>query len=214
MKQGRFFCGLVAVRRRQEGRTARFCRMYGQSNSTQAGSRCGWLPLGLHGEQRRHMTHMCLLRLTLGSPCAASVVRSRSNGYEAMVAAAPATAPLVKDTQGLGPAAPPRAPNHASVRDPQWHLYRHMLTCTTATGCRVVCLGVFHTWALMGLHMQGTAWLSPTCKAPGCCCLLALLQRHKLHGCVWHRKQESGDGASPQTLQQSERPCPSHTYCC
>ena len=35
---------------------------------------------------------------TLGSPCAAKVVRRRSNGYEAIVAAAPAMAPLPKDT--------------------------------------------------------------------------------------------------------------------
>lgn len=36
--------------------------------------------------------------LTLGSPCAASVVLRRSKGYDATVAAAPATAPLAKDT--------------------------------------------------------------------------------------------------------------------
>ena len=39
-----------------------------------------------------------MLHCTLGSPCAAKVVRRRSNGYEAMVAAAPAKAPLPKDT--------------------------------------------------------------------------------------------------------------------
>lgn len=40
---------------------------------------------------------------TLGSPCAASVVRSRSKGYEATVAAAPANAPLASDTSGAVP---------------------------------------------------------------------------------------------------------------
>lgn len=38
---------------------------------------------------------------TFGSPCAARVVLNRSKGYDATVAAAPATAPLAKDTAAL-----------------------------------------------------------------------------------------------------------------
>lgn len=44
-------------------------------------------------------TCQCMMH-TFGSPCAARVVRRRSKGYDATVPAAPATAPLAKDTNG------------------------------------------------------------------------------------------------------------------
>lgn len=68
----------------------------------------------------------CNTKTTLGSPCAAKVVRKMSKGYEATVAAAPAMAPLIKES-GLSPT--------VAVRPDCCAKY---LTCCKVTNCTAV----------------------------------------------------------------------------